>query len=90
MHEFKPTFGSNFREFWEGSKFSCFHGIIKENSFPVYTILYLFLRLENFSHKYMGLDQCLGQISWNSMNVQYLAILHGLLKQVRFRFYTNL
>ena len=38
----------------------------------------------------MGLDQRLGQVSWNSVNVQYLAILHGLLKHVRFHFYTNL
>ena len=34
----------------------------------------------------MGVDQRLGQVSLNSMNVQYLAVLHGLLKQVRFPF----
>ena len=66
------------------------HGFIKASSFPFYTNLYLLLRFANLRHKRMGVDQRLGQVSWNSMNVQYLAVLHGLLKQVRFHFYTNL
>ena len=66
------------------------HGFIKASSFSFCINLLLLLRLANLLHKYMGLDQCLGQVSWNSMNVQYLAVSHGLLKQVRFYFYTNL
>ena len=38
----------------------------------------------------MGLDQRLGQVSWNSMNVQYLAVLHDFIKASLFPFYTNL
>ena len=66
------------------------HGFSKASSFPLYTSFYLLLRFANLWHKRMGVDQRLGQVSWNSMNVQYLAVLHGLLKQVRFHFYTNL
>ena len=70
--------------------FAVLHGFSKATSFPLYTNFYLLLRFANLRHKCMGVDQCLGHVSWNSMNVQYLAVLHGLLKQVRFHFYTNL
>ena len=38
----------------------------------------------------MGLDQRLGQVSWNSMNVQYLAVLHGLFNASSFPFLQHL
>ena len=69
---------------------SVLHGFITANSFPVYTKLQLLLRLANLQHKYMGLDQHFVQVLQNSMNLQYLDVLHSLLKQVRFHFYTNM
>ena len=65
-------------------------GFTKASSFTFYTSLQLLLRFANLPHKCMSLDLRLGHVSQNSMNRQYLAVLHGLLKQVRFHFYTNL
>ena len=65
------------------------HGFCKASSFPLYTDLYLLLRFANLRHKRMGVDQRLGQVSWNSMNFQYLAVLHGFIKESSFPFYTN-
>ena len=38
----------------------------------------------------MGLDQRLGQVSWNSMNVQNLAVLLGFIKVSSFLFLQRL
>ena len=38
----------------------------------------------------MGLDQRLGQVSWNSMNVQNLAVLLGFIKACSFPFLQRL
>ena len=66
------------------------HDFIKARSFPFYTNLYLLLRLANLPHKFLGLDQHLGQVSSYSKNVENLAVLHGFIKGSLFLFYTNL
>ena len=38
----------------------------------------------------MGLDLRFGLVSWNSENVQNIAVLHGFIKTRLFPFYTNL
>ena len=54
--------------------------LLKQSLFPFYTSLCFLLRLANLPHKFLGLDQRLGQVSSNSDNVQNLAILHGFIK----------
>ena len=53
------------------------HGFIKTSLFPFSTNLQLLLGLANLPHKRIGLDQRLGQVSWNFENVQNLAVWHG-------------
>ena len=48
------------------------------------------MRLANLPHKKMGLDLRLGQVSWNSENVQNLAVCHDFIKTSLFPFSTNL
>ena len=38
----------------------------------------------------MGLDLRLVPVSWNSENIQNLAVLHGFIRASSFSFYTNL
>ena len=38
----------------------------------------------------MGLDLCLGQVSWKYENVQHLAILHCFIEENAFLFQTDL
>ena len=65
-------------------------GFIKTSLFSFYTNLQLLLRLANLPHKFLGLDQYLGQVTSNSENVQNLAILHCFIRTILFLFYTNL
>ena len=66
------------------------HGFIKVSSFSFCINLLLLLRLANLPHKCMGLFLRLGQVSWNSVNVQNLAFLHCFIKGTSFPFCANL
>ena len=62
------------------------HGFIKASSFSFCINLLLLLRLANLPHKCMGLDLRFGQVSWNSENVQNLAVLLCFIKASSFPF----
>ena len=62
---------------------------IKASSFPFYTDLYLLSHLANLPHKCKGQDLRLVRVSWNSENIQNLAVLHGFSKASSFPLYTN-
>ena len=66
------------------------HYFIKTILFPFYTNLQLLLSLLNIPHKFLGVNQRLGQVSSNSKNVPHFAVLHGFIKASSFSFYTNL
>ena len=59
------------------------NGLLKQVRFFFYSNLKLLLHLANLTHKFLGVDQRLGQVSSNSENIQNLAVLDV-------SFYTNL
>ncbi len=56
------------------------HGFIKAKFVSLLYKLVILLHLANLPHKFLGLNQRLGQVSSNSENVQNLAVLHDFIK----------
>ena len=56
------------------------HDFIKAKFVSHLCKLVVIIMFRKLSHKFLGLDQRLGQVSSNSENVQNLAILHGFVR----------
>ena len=84
----RPTFGQVSSKFENVQNLVVLQGFITASLFPFYKNLQLLLSIADLQHKFMGLDQHLGQVSSNSENVQNLA-LHNFIIATLFPFYTN-